>query len=94
MESSPSEEIIANPAMVLTVAQNGTGDFSSIKSALESIPSSNTSRKIIYIKEGSYNEKIAITVPYVSLIGAGKDKTKIFIMIMNSHQLRVARPLP
>lgn len=77
-ESRPSEEISANPAMVLTVAQNGTGDFSSIKSALESIPSNNSSRKIIYIKEGSYNEKIAVTVPYVSLIGAGKDKTKIF----------------
>lgn len=77
-ESISSEEIIANPAMVLTVAQNGTGDFSSIKSALESIPSNNTSRKIIYIKEGSYNEKISVTVPYVSFIGAGKDKTRIF----------------
>lgn len=77
-ESSPSEEIVANPAMVLTVAQNGTGDFSSIKSALDSIPSNNESRKIIYIKEGSYNEKISVTVPYVSFIGAGKDKTKIF----------------
>ncbi|BFT73946.1 pectinesterase family protein [Paenibacillus sp. P36] len=77
-EINASEEIVANPAMVLTVAQNGTGDFSSIKSALESIPSNNTSRKIIYIKEGSYNEKISVTVPYVALIGAGKDKTKIF----------------
>ncbi|MDR6881474.1 pectinesterase family protein [Bacillus sp. 3255] len=77
-ESASSEEIIANPAMVLTVAQNGTGDFSSIRSALESIPSNNASRKIIYIKEGSYNEKITVTAPYVSLIGAGKDKTRIF----------------
>ncbi|UJF35573.1 pectinesterase family protein [Paenibacillus hexagrammi] len=77
-ESTASEEVALNPAMVITVAQNGTGDFSSIKSALESIPSNNTSRKIIYIKAGSYNEKLSVTVPYVSFIGEGRDKTTIF----------------
>lgn len=77
-ESAASEEIALNPAMIITVAQNGTGDFSNIKSALESIPSNNTTRKIIYVKAGSYNEKLSVTVPYVSLIGEGKEVTKIF----------------
>ncbi|OXM85440.1 pectinesterase family protein [Paenibacillus rigui] len=77
-ESAISEEAAVSPAMVITVAQNGTGDFSNIKSALESIPANNTTRKIIYIKAGSYNEKLSVTVPYVSMIGEGKDKTRIF----------------
>lgn len=76
-EGPVTDERIAAPSTVITVAQDGSGDYSNIKEALATIPANNSVRKIIFIKEGTYEEKLSITVPYVSLIGAGKDKTKI-----------------
>ncbi|MFD0676319.1 MULTISPECIES: pectinesterase family protein [unclassified Paenibacillus] len=75
--SQNSEEIIVVPATVITVSKDGSGDYSNITDALATIPSTNASRKVIYIKPGTYQEKITIKAPFVSLVGAGRDKTKI-----------------
>jgi pectinesterase len=62
---------------VLVVAQDGTGDFHSIQEALEAIPSHSKERIIIYIKNGTYSEKIFIEKNNVALIGEDRDQTKI-----------------
>lgn len=66
----------------ITVAQDGSGNYKTVQEALDSIPSNNSSRQIIYIKNGTYREKVRVTKPYVSLIGQDKKKT---IITYNDH---------
>ena len=53
------------------VATDGTGDFTDIQAALDSLPAAGG---VIYIKEGTYTISVAITLfkHNVSIIGAGK----------------------
>jgi pectinesterase len=60
-----------------TVAKDGSGNYTTVQAALDSIPTNNTSRKIIYIKNGIYKEKVRVTKPFVSLIGQDKNNTII-----------------
>ena len=59
------------------VAQDGTGDFTKVQDALNSVPANNPTPYIIYIKEGTYKEKLLLTKGHdnVVLKGDGKDKT-------------------
>lgn len=54
---------------------NGSGDFTSIQSALDSIPENNTTPITIFIKNGIYEEKLYTSVPYISLIGENPSET-------------------
>lgn len=59
--------------MVIVVAKDGTGDFTLIQEAVDSIPEDHSGHSTIYIKEGIYQEKLVITKSKLSLIGeAGK----------------------
>ncbi|WP_185966760.1 pectinesterase family protein [Clostridium sp. HBUAS56017] len=49
--------------------------FSTVQAAINSVPEDNTSEVIIYIKNGTYKEKINVTQPNVILKGESKDKT-------------------
>ncbi|KRE35314.1 hypothetical protein ASG81_21995 [Paenibacillus sp. Soil522] len=59
------------PADVLVVANDGTGDFTTIQAAINAIPANNTKRTVIYIRNGVYREQIVVPAnkPYVSLVG-------------------------
>ena len=59
------------------VAQDGSGDFTLIQDALNSIPAGTKEKFIIYIKKGIYNEKLYIEKSNVALVGEDKDQTKI-----------------
>jgi pectinesterase len=59
----------------IIVAADGTGDFKTVQQAVNSIPIDNTGSKIIYIKPGTYHEKLRITQPLVHLIGEDPEKT-------------------
>ncbi|TXG50867.1 hypothetical protein EZV62_023391 [Acer yangbiense] len=61
----------ANP-LVITVRQDGTGNFKKINDAIKSIPSGNTGRVIIRIGAGEYWEKIKIeqTKPFITFYGS------------------------
>nr|WP_064745720.1 pectinesterase family protein [Paenibacillus sp. UNC451MF] len=80
-----TDEIAVLPAKVLTVDQAataastgfGTTLFNTVQSAVNAIPTSNTERTVIYIKAGTYTEKLTVDRPYVSLVGDGIDKTII-----------------
>lgn len=69
----PSEALRPN----VVVAQDGSGDYTFVKQALATIPANNTEPYIIYIKEGTYNEKLSIEQgrDNVILIGDGAEKT-------------------
>lgn len=61
----------ANP-QVITVRQDGTGNFKKINDAIKSIPLGNTRRVIIQIGAGEYREKITIerTKPFITFYGS------------------------
>jgi pectinesterase len=64
-------------AQKIIVAQDGTGDFTNIQSAINSLPDSNIKAPLIFIKPGVYNEKIFITKHNIIIEGASKEKTII-----------------
>lgn len=74
-EGAPGKPAIATPAPMIVVAKDGTGDFTSIQDAVNSIPSNNTIRTVIFIKNGVYKEKILVNKPYVSFVGESRDGT-------------------
>lgn len=61
----------------ITVAQDGSGDFKTIQAALNTVPTGNQTRIIIYIKKGVYKEKLKLdsTQNFVTLIGQDKVST-------------------
>ena len=59
------------------VAKDGTGDYTTIGAALDAAPSNRTEPWLIFIKEGTYEEELNVTKPFMSLIGEGRDKVFI-----------------
>ena len=54
---------------VVVVSQNGKGDFVSIQAALNSLDTISTKERVIFIKNGTYSEKLMIDKSYVKLQG-------------------------
>jgi pectinesterase len=64
-------------AKKIVVDFNGKGDFKSIQAAINSLSDSSSSPRIIFIKNGTYNEKIYIQKHNIVLQGEDRDKTII-----------------
>ncbi|XP_022759660.1 probable pectinesterase 53 [Durio zibethinus] len=63
----------------INVSQDGSGDFRTIREALNSIPLRNTRRIILVIKSGIYREKIVIprTMPFITFLGDANNQPTI-----------------
>ncbi len=61
-------------AQKITVAADGSGNFRSIQDAINSLPDSATKQRIVFIKKGTYREKIFIEKQNILLIGEGCPK--------------------
>ncbi len=57
------------------VAPDGSGDFKTVQEAVSAVPSDNSAPKIIFIKPGTYKEKLHITSPEIHLLGQEAEKT-------------------
>lgn len=68
--------VVKNVTPIL-VAADGTGDFKTVKEALQSIPEANSTRRVIFVKNGTYKEKLVFDRPYVTLAGESADGTVI-----------------
>ncbi|MGG9972072.1 pectate lyase [Ferruginibacter sp. SUN002] len=68
---------IAVYAQQITVAADGSGNFKTIQSAINSLSDSAKEQRIILIKKGVYNEKIFITKNYITLKGDNAGNTII-----------------
>ena len=55
----------------LVVAQDGTGNYNSVQAAVNAAPTGRSTPYVIYIKKGTYNEKINIpsNKPFIKLVG-------------------------
>jgi pectinesterase len=61
----------------IIVAADGSGDCKTLTEAIKKLPMFSYRRVTIFIKKGTYNERIRIERDYVTLIGEDKDETKI-----------------
>ncbi|TYH12873.1 hypothetical protein ES288_A06G100500v1 [Gossypium darwinii] len=68
-----------DPSDVLTVAADGTGNFSTINDAINFAPNNSYDRIIIYVREGVYEENVEIPSykTNIVLLGDGNDVTFI-----------------
>jgi pectinesterase len=61
----------------VVVAADGSGKYRTIQEALNSIPKNNKTNIIIFIRKGTYPEKIFIERSFVTLVGEDRDSTRI-----------------
>ena len=69
-DPNPEPTLPANVTYI--VAQEGSGDYATVQQAINALKSNQKSRQIIYIKPGTYYEKLSIpsNKTFVTLIGA------------------------
>lgn len=74
-----TEALQAQERYVLTVAQDGSGDFTKIQPAIDACKSFPDERVTVYIKNGVYNEKVRVPAcnTKLSLVGESTEKTII-----------------
>ncbi|MBN1868451.1 pectin esterase [Candidatus Sumerlaeota bacterium] len=61
----------------IVVAPDGSGDFTTVQAAVESIPKDNAERIVVLVRNGVYNEKIRIDASRVTLRGESRKGTRI-----------------
>lgn len=69
--------MVAKERANIIVAKDGSGMYTSIQEAINSVPIDNKENIIILIRKGIYNEKIYITKNYITLVGEDRDSTRI-----------------
>ena len=69
--------IYCNAQQKIIVDAKGAGTFKSIQEAINSLPDSSATMRIIFIKAGTYHEKIFITKHNILFEGEDRDKTII-----------------
>lgn len=52
--------VIGTNSLELTVAQDGSGDYTSIGSALKAFPTNSPNPSRLFVKKGVYKEKLVI----------------------------------
>lgn len=65
----------------LTVAADGSGDYKTIQGAINSLPDSGKATRIIFIRKGTYREKIYLEKSNIQLEGEDRESTIITFAI-------------
>ncbi|UUU20380.1 pectinesterase family protein [Streptomyces sp. DSM 40750] len=73
----------AAAATTLTVAKDGSGQYTSVQKAVDAVPANNTARVVISVAPGTYREvvKVPSNKPHVTIQGSGgsrKDTTIVY----------------
>ena len=71
-------------ATTLTVAADGTGDFSTVQGAIDFVPAGNTTPRTISIRKGTYTEMVYFTAKH-SLTFLGEDRFQTVIAYANNN---------
>jgi pectinesterase len=73
----------------IIVAQDGSGQFSSVQAAINSLPEKNKKPVTLFIKKGIYKEKILIdsSKEYITIIGEDKHTT---VLTYDDHTGKIA----
>ncbi|MGW2950154.1 pectinesterase family protein [Streptomyces eurythermus] len=73
-------------ATTLTVAKDGSGQYTSVQAAVNAVPSNNASRVVIAVKPGTYREtvKVPSNKPHVTIQGTGASRKDTVIVYNNA----------
>lgn len=76
--------VMASAQKKVTVAADGSGDYTSVQAALDAVPEGNSKPFTIFIRKGIYKEVIVVDARkgFVRLIGEDKDNT---ILTYDNH---------
>jgi len=65
------------PKPDIVVAADDSGHFKTIQSALASVPKENRERIVVFVKDGTYREKIRVDASFITLHGQSRTGTRI-----------------
>jgi pectate lyase len=70
----------------LTVAKDGSGQYSTVQAAVNAVPANNSSRVVIAVKPGTYRElvKVPANKPHVTIQGTGGSRKDTVIVYNNA----------
>jgi len=68
---------VSPPAPDLVVAADGSGDFTTIHAAVQSVPRDNRDRRVILVKNGTYAERVRVDAPRVTLRGESRTGVRL-----------------
>ncbi|WP_329265365.1 pectinesterase family protein [Streptomyces pseudovenezuelae] len=73
-------------ATTLTVAKDGSGQYSTVQAAVNAVPANNSSRVVISVKPGTYRElvKVPSNKPHVTIQGTGSSRNDTVIVYNNA----------
>jgi pectinesterase len=76
----------AAAATTLTVAKDGSGQYSTVQAAVNAVPANNASRVVISVKPGTYRElvKVPSNKPHVTIQGTGGSRKDTVIVYNNA----------
>ncbi|MFJ2234280.1 pectinesterase family protein [Streptomyces sp. NPDC087859] len=76
----------AAAATTLTVAKDGSGQYSTVQAAVNAVPANNPSRVVISVKPGTYRElvKVPSNKPHVTIQGSGASRKDTVIVYNNA----------
>ncbi|MFF7281469.1 pectinesterase family protein [Streptomyces griseorubiginosus] len=76
----------AAAATTLTVAKDGSGQYSTVQAAVNAVPAGNPSRVVISVKPGTYRElvKVPSNKPHVTIQGSGGSRDDTVIVYNNA----------
>jgi pectinesterase len=76
-DTAQTRAVVWSPEPDIIVARDGSGQFTSIQEAVQSIPKDNRERKIILIRNGAYDEVVRVDAAYVTLRGQSRLGTRL-----------------
>ncbi|MEU0070668.1 pectinesterase family protein [Streptomyces sp. NPDC006332] len=76
----------AAAATTLTVAKDGSGQYTTVQAAVNAVPANNASRVVIAVKPGTYRElvKVPSNKPHVTIQGTGASRKDTTIVYNNA----------
>ncbi|MEV8551425.1 pectinesterase family protein [Streptomyces glaucescens] len=77
---------ITAAATTLTVAKDGSGQYSTVQAAVNAVPANNPARVVIAVKPGTYREtvKVPSNKPHVTIQGTGAGRRDTVIVYNNA----------
>ena len=66
-----------NRPVRFTVARDGSGDFRTIQEAIDAVPHEHDGQAVIFVRNGSYPEKLYVGRGRLTVLGEHRDSTRI-----------------
>lgn len=80
---APAAAPKARPAGVdLVVAQDGSGDFTTIQAALDSLPQASVRTRVVLVRNGVWREKVFVTKSRLAIVGEDRERTRIELGVL------------